>query len=294
MSNEALGTEHQKPNDEPKSGTVLGIDVGWNPNKSTTGLCLIEWTNREIYLFSSEVGVHDRQEQLNQLIQGRRLLAVGIDGPLTPELEITKQYRGAEALLSRGKFQHRGKPDPTNGGNGPELHKQATILAKLTINSQDVGLAAYPFKIHEKAVAEAFPNAFLTVLHPDKGFPLKSEVPRRWTDTLFPLLHPKIEELLVFLLPQRKISFNLRDIQSHEGIAALICALTALCVTFGRCIAVGDRKLGYIVLPPLEFWGESVGSINLWARDELRNNLPGVRRQFNDVVLYRDNESWIP
>ena len=294
MSNEPLGTVHQKPNGEAESGAVLGIDVGWSPKKSTTGLCLIEWTNRETNLFCSEVGVDDRQEKLSQLIQGRRLLAVGIDGPLIPKLKTTKQYRSAEALLSRGKFRYRGKPGPTNGGSGPELHKQATILAKLTLRTQDVGLAAYHFKIHEKAVVEAFPNAFLAVLHPDDGFPLRPEVPRRWTDTLFPRLHQKIEELLVFLLPQHKTSFNLRDIHSHEGIASFICALTALCVTFGRCIAVGDRELGYVVLPPLEYWGKCTRGSHLWASDTLRNNLASVRSRFNDVALYRDNKPWVP
>ncbi len=283
-----------KPDDAGDSGAVLGIDVGWSPKKSTTGLCLIEWANRKINLCCSEARVDDRQEKLDQLIRGRRLLAVGIDGPLIPKLETTKRYRAAEALLSRGKFQLRGKPGPTNGGSGPELHKQATILAKLTLSTQDVGLAAYPYKVHEKAVVEAFPNAFLAVLHPDNTFPLKPEVPRRWTDTLFPRLHQKIGELLGFLLSQHKASFSLGDIQSHEGIASVICALTALCVVFGRCIAVGDRGLGYVVLPPLEFWGESTGSSHQWARDTLRNNLPGVRSQFNDVVLYRDNKPWTP
>jgi len=101
-------------------------------------------------------------------------------------------------------------------------------------------------------------------------------------------------QLLGSLLPQREPGFRMDDIQGHEGIASFVCALTALCVVAGRCIVVGDRRLGYIVLPPVEFWGESVGSSGKWARDALRNNLTGVRRRFNNVALYRDNNPWTP
>jgi len=277
-------------------GAVLGIDVGWSKKKATTGLCLIEWANWEVSLECSEArgDENDRRNKLDQLIRGRKLLAVGIDGPLNPELATVKEHRAADALLSRGRFQRRGKAGPTNGGSGPKLHSQATQLAKLIIDTQNVGSATYPYKIHDKAIVEAFPNAFLAVLHPDEGFPSKPEVPRRWTDTLFPRLRQEIGELLEFLLSQYKISFSLDDIQRHEGIASFLCALTALCVVVSRCVAVGDRRLGYIILPPLEFWGKSMGGNDQWARGALRDNLPGVRRQFKEVVLYSDNEAWTP
>lgn len=294
--NEPPEKVHRESGAEAERSAVLGIDVGWSAKKPTTGLCLVEWTNREISLHCCEAGVDndDRQKKLDRLIRGRRLLAVGIDGPLIPKLETANRYRAAEALLSRGRFQRRGKPGPTNGGSGPDLHKHATKLAKLVVNTQDLGPAAYPHRIHEKAVVEAFPNAFLAVLHPDKGFPGKPKAHRRWTDTLFPRLKPQIWELLGSLLPQHNPSFSLDDIQGHERIAAFLCALTAVCIVVGRCVAVGDGRLGYIVLPPLEFWGESMGGSGKWARDTLRDNWTGVRCRFNDVALYKDNEPWTP
>jgi len=281
---------------DTEHGAVLGIDVGWSTKKPTTGLCLIEWANWEISLrcCKARADEDDCHTKLNQLVQGRRLLAVGIDGPLIPKLESVNEYRPVEALLSRSKFQRRGKPGPTNGGNGQELHKQATQLAKLVVNTQNVDPATYHYKIHKKAVVEAFPNAFLAVLHPDKGFPSKPKTSRNWTDILFPLVKQELWQLLKVLLPQNKPNFSLGDIQGHEEIAAFLCALTALCAATAQGVAVGDQRLGYITLPPLELWGESVGGDDKWASEALRNNLASVRHQFNYVVLYKDNELWTP
>jgi predicted RNase H-like nuclease len=275
-------------------GTVLGIDVGWSPKKPTTGLCLIAWSNQRIDIRFCQAGTNkdDRLKKLNQLTEGRKLLCVGIDGSLIPKLGITTEYRAAEALLSRGKFQKRGRPGPTNGKLGQELHKQATELAKLAINTQDIAPATYPYKIHEKAVVEAFPNAFLAVLHPDKGFPSRLEVRRRWTDMLFPHLKYEIAQLLGTLLPQH--NFDLDHIKGHEAIASFLCALTALCVVFRRCVAIGDRSLGYIVLPPMEFWGASKTGGSKWAGDTLRDNWTSVRAKFKDTEIYKDNKPWTP
>ncbi|MCL0102629.1 DUF429 domain-containing protein [Dehalococcoidia bacterium] len=277
-------------------GAVLGVDVGWSEKKATTGLCLIEWTNLGVSLECCEArsDEDDRRDKLDRLIQGRKLLAVGIDGPLIPRLGIVKEYRAADAFLSRGRFQRRGKAGPTNGGSGPKLHNHATQLAKLIINTRNVGPATYPYRIHDKAVVEAFPNAFLSVLHPDEGFPTKPKVKRRWTDTLFPLVKQELWQLLRGLLPQHKACFSLDDIHGHEDRASFLCALTALCVAVARCVAVGNRRLGYIVLPPLEHWGASIAGNGKWARDTLRHNYTSVRDRFTDSDVYKDNELWRP
>ena len=275
-------------------GAVLGIDVGWSEKKATTGLCLIEWTNWEVSLGCCEArgDEDDRRNKLDRLIRGRKLLAVGIDGPLNPGLAIVEKYRAADALLSRGRFQRRGKAGPTNGGSGPKLHSQATQLAKLIINTQNVGSATYPYKIHDKAVVEAFPNAFLAVLHPDEGFPCKPKKKRRWTDTLYHPMVQQLRQLLEALLPEHRLRSKPEEIQHHEKRASFVCALTALCVAVGRCVAVGNPELGYIVLPPLDHWGASIAGNGKWARDALRNNYSSVRDRFTDTALYKDNELW--
>ena len=277
-------------------GAVLGIDVGWSKKKRTSGLCLIEWAHGVISqrCCNAAVDEDDRRKKLNGLTQGRKLLAVGIDGPLTPGLEITNAYRPTEALFSRGRFQRRGKPGPTNSGSGQHLHREATQWARLVLDTQDVSRATYPYKIHDKAIVEAFPNAFLAVLHRDEGFPSTRKANRRWTDTLFPLVKGKLWQLLEALLPHQKPSFRHRDIQGHEGIASFSCALTALCAVFAQCIAVGDTSLGYIVMPPLYLWGTSMGGSNKWARDALHDNYAGLWHPTSDIRFYKDNKLWTP
>ena len=279
-----------------KHGAVLGIDVGWSRRKPTSGLCLIEWTNGVISQRSCEAAFNedDRRKKLDGLTQRRKLLAVGIDGPLSPGSEITRQYRSVEALLSRGSFQRRGKPGPTNSKSGQRLHTEATRWARLVLDTQDISAATYPYKIHDKAIIEAFPNAFLAVLHPDEGFPPTAKANRRWTDTLFPLVKEELWKLLETLLPHQKPSFRYSDIHGHEEIASFLCALTSLCAVFARCIAVGDTSLGYIVLPPLELWGASARGRTKWAKETLHDNYVSVRHLFSGVRFYKDNKLWTP
>lgn len=277
-----------------KQGAVLGIDVGWSKKTATTGLCLLEWGGRGISQKSCRAGLakDERLSKLNDLVDRKKLLTVGIDGPLAPGLEIIVQYRAAEALLSRGKFQQRGKPGPTNGGSGPRLHEHATQMAKLVVNTQDIALATYPYKIHEKAIVEAFPNAFLAFLHHEKEFPAKPKFNRRWTDTLFSPVKEKLRRLFKYILPTCTLNFDLDEINGHEEIASFLCALAALCVLSNRCVVVGERRRGYIVLPPLELWGLATDGSGPWASHVLQENLVSVRRQseFDSAVIYKDNE----
>jgi predicted RNase H-like nuclease len=277
-------------------GAVLGIDVGWSRRKPTSGLCLIEWTNGVISQRSCEAAFDedDRREKLDGVTQRSKLLAVGIDGPLSSGLAINHQYRSAEALLSRGRFQQRGKPGPTNSKSGQSLHIEATRWARLVLDTQDVSAGTYPYKIHEKAIVEAFPNAFLAVLHPDEGFPTTAEANRHWTDTLFPLVTEKLWKLIETLLPHRRLSFHHGEIHGHEGIASFLCALTSLCTVSAKCIVVGDTTLGYIVLPPLELWGASAGGGTKWAEETLHDNYISVRHLFSSLRFYKDDKLCMP
>lgn len=255
------------------AGTVLGIDVGYSLTRKTTGFCALAWDESMIGWRCANAG-SDEAGRLNSLAQvlpngQRRVLAVGLDGPLRPELaEDITQYRSAESWLSGGSFQKRGKPGQTNAGSGRQLHQEATKLAHFALEQLEVEIATTPL-VHMRAVVEAFPNLFLGVLCDEAAYPARPTRHRKWTDTLYLLVQNKLADLLADLLPGRTIT-SAWHITDHEEIAALVCALTALCVVAGRYTAVGSPTDGYIILPPTSFWGSGRDNLLPWAERELQ------------------------
>ena len=121
----------------------LGIDVGYSKSRRTTGLCLITIDQTSLQWRCCNTGTEEseRWEDLRSLVpKGTSLAGVGIDGPLARDLKkVNDRYRSADALLSRGHFQRRGKPGPTNSPTGQDLHTHATKLAKLVISLWNEG-----------------------------------------------------------------------------------------------------------------------------------------------------------
>src|SRR5712691_8877806 len=284
-------------------GSVLGIDVGYSARRKTTGFCALSWDARTVRwrCENADVDTRNRHDTLRRLLPAaqRQLLAVAIDGPLLPGLHSTPRYRCAESLLSRGAFGKRGKPGPTNGARGKDLHKHATRLANLILRECRVGSAAHVPAIHERAIVEAFPNLFLGVLCDEADYPPAARRKRKWTDTLYtwrpgdPVIPRKLRSLLESLLPRREIGgeFGMKD---HEKIASFVCALTALCVAANRFVAVGSDDDGSIVLPPLEMWGRGTSASTPWAERELRVNLERVAEDFpgSGAAVYGNGERW--
>ncbi|MBX6324343.1 MAG: hypothetical protein IRY94_21230, partial [Rhodospirillaceae bacterium] len=60
----------------------------------------------------------------------------------------------------------------------------------------------------------------------------------------------RLGALVRALLPGRRIAPRLADIGDHDERAAVVCAVTALCVARGRYAAVGDAAHGFVALPP--------------------------------------------
>ena len=116
----------------------LGIDVGYSQRRPTTGLCLltIDQSILRWRCYNTGTKEHQRLKDLRSLVpKGTSLAGVGIDGPLVRDLKIVDRYRSADALLSRGSFQSRGKPGPTNSPTGRDLHAHATKLAMLVLRN---------------------------------------------------------------------------------------------------------------------------------------------------------------
>jgi hypothetical protein len=77
--------------------------------------------------------------------------------------------------------------------------------------------------------------------------------------------------LISDLLPNRRLVDIFEAVTNHDDRAAVVCALTSLCVVAGRYSSVGDRQ-GWIILPPWNFiqpWAWSLSSKTRKARVSL-------------------------
>jgi hypothetical protein len=219
----------------------------------------------------------ERRRDLDRLANGHLLLAVAIDGPLTRELQPVSRYRSAEALLSRGALQKRGKPGQTNSPVGQQLHLHATSLAKLVLEIASLAPAQHHEPIHERCVVEAFPNMFLAAGIAEADLPaLKRDASDRYWGAL--MARSRLEQLFTFLLPGRMLASDLATCTHHEDRAAVTCALSALSVVSKCHVAAGDACDGDIVLPPPAWWGPSSTCGLPWIERCLRANLLSVRQ----------------
>ena len=218
---------------------ALGIDVGYSKRRRSTGLCLLEVAPSSIRWRCVNTGTDESQrlKDICDLVpRGTRLLGVGIDGPLTPGLQIVPHYRSSDALLTRGVFAKRGKPGATSAPSGQHLHCHATLLAKLILRLEDEGcfsLAAstHPNPVHPSRILEVFPNAFLSVLLADVDF-CNRPLHRNASDVFWEVAvreEPYLESLFKALAPCREFETPLKSITDHDHRAALLCALAVLC-----------------------------------------------------------------
>lgn len=198
-------------------------------------------------------------------IADRPLLVTAFDGPLRADLETIDHYRLAEQMLTR-QFQPRiGKPGQSSSPVGRKLNDHANQCAKVILGTGKLRTAKHDHAIHKSAIVEAFPTSFLGMLVEEpENIPAlranRSDNFYRYLDQTGALLG-----LLHRLLPRRKLLTAFNTITNHDERAAVVCALTALCVAVGNYTAVGDDKDGWIVLPPRSF-------IKSWARVMLDDN----------------------
>lgn len=268
-----------------EKGAVLGIDVGFSEHRKTTYLCLLEWSDERVRLTFKKVGTNAQARTLaiNALFCApTRLAAVAIDGPLTRGLRRVPHYRAAEALLSRGVFQKRGKPGQTSSPTGQKLHQHATQFAKLVLGEAtkgqlSVARATHIEPIDEIAIVEAFPNQFLASLTDEDTLPVlhRDATDRYWEQFA---ACDGLSKLLAALLQNRHFECRLADIYDHEERAAAVCALTGLAVATELAVGVGDPEDGDIFLPPAELWGAARTGTRPWVEVALRENVAGLRK----------------
>lgn len=252
----------------PSKGSVLGVDVGWSTKRKSSAVCHLAWDEHTVNWQTCWFRAcdEDREQALRRAAGDRTLLAAAIDGPLRPGFSEIGCFRSAERLLSRGEIRRRvGKPGPANAPNGVKLNQQANLAARYVREHVRIERTKAAVRIDEHAIVEAFPTTFLGVMV-EEPEALKSSGKR--SDWYFAHLASEgaLDRILEGLLPGRKAAQSLAAVKDHDERAALICALTALCVVAEDYTAVGDDQNGWIILPSRSQFAD-------WAWTGLRENV---------------------
>jgi hypothetical protein len=156
-------------------------------------------------------------------------------------------------MLTRGFIDRGiGKPGQSNSHNGIKLNDQANLAARVVQSEVQIGKSRHKAKIADKAVVEAFPTTFLGLMIEE---PQKIQGKGALSDIFFEALtaNGKLEKLIGFLSPDQKLIQKFDNITNHDERAALVCAITALCVARKKYCAVGGGDNGWIILPPKKF-----------------------------------------
>jgi len=242
----------------PQCGAVLGGDVGWSEKHKTSAACCLQFHRDGVSLQTVRFTAKplDVAQSLSALIGRRPLLAAAFDGPFRCDLDQIGVYRKAEKVLTVRLAPHIGKPGQSNSGNGCKLNDAANAFVKMALRMGCIAEARYSAMVHPRAVAEAFPTSFLGVMLAE-GF---REPRRARSDSYFERLTTdprgdRLAGLVKSLLGGRPLRTSLQNFRNHDDRAAIVCAITALCVAARRYTAVGDDN-GYIILPPPVAAGE--------------------------------------
>lgn len=245
---------------------MLGLDVGFSPARRSSAVCRLAWDGAEVFwrLARFRALAEERDAALALVAGGVPLLAAALDGPLRAGLDVIGRYRPAERMLARRLGTRIGKPGQSSTPVGRALNAAANDCAHAVLRRCRLAPAAGEVRVHPRALAEAFPGAFLGVM-----LPMPEQVPARRadrSDAFFRHLSGSgaLTALLAHLLPGRHVPPP-DAVTDHDERAALACALTALCLAAGRFTAVGEARDGWIVLPPWAF-------IRPWAREALELN----------------------
>ncbi len=237
-----------------ESGAVIGIDVGCSPTRRSSAICGLTWSSATVSwdIARFRAAEPEREQVIAQLAAGPPILAAAFDGPIRRGIDIIGRYRTAERMLTRRLRPLIGKPGQSSAPVGKLLNLHANACVRHVVTHADLHPARHGVAIDEKALVEAFPSSFLGMMIADPARLAARRGDR--SDTFFQHLVAQgvLAALLAYCLPGRQLAQDLAAVVNHDDRAALVCALSALCVVKGDFVAVGDDD-GWIILPPKSF-----------------------------------------
>ena len=250
----------------PPGGAVLGVDVGFSPTRRSSAVCRLSWDEHGVgwAIRRFRALPEEREATILAVAGAGRLEAAAFDGPLQKGFTVIGRYRLAERMLTRRLGRRIGKPGQAHAPVGKSLNAAANDCVGVVLRDCDLAPATHVVRIDDRAVVEAFPSAFLGVMLPDPSVLAAVRADR--SDVFYRHLAElgALDGLLAHLLPGRGLAESLLGVTNHDDRAALVCALTALCVATGDYVAAGDGD-GWIVLPPRDFVAD-------WAWADLEAN----------------------
>jgi predicted RNase H-like nuclease len=250
----------------PSRGSVLGIDVGYSTMRRSSAVCRLDWTCTEVTwaIDRFRATEPERSKTISRIAGDGPISVAAFDGPLRSGLNEIGRYRLAERMLTMRFKDQIGKPGQSSAPVGKQLNASANHCARIVLNHAAVGAADHGVRIHEKAIVEAFPSAFLGVMLSEPAAHKVSRSSR--SDSYFEHLarSGRLRALVGHCLPGRQLKQEPDLVTNHDDRAALVCALTALCVLVSDFVAVGDED-GWIILPARSF-------IEPWAMTALKAN----------------------
>jgi predicted RNase H-like nuclease len=255
-----------------QTGAVLGIDVGFSSKRRSSAICRLDWDDQSVRwtIDRFRADTADRQRAIKGVAGGMLVAAAAFDGPLRRGFDRIDRYRIAERMLTRRLWSQIGKPGQSNSRMGKMLNDAANTCVDAVSTVCHIGPATHAIRIDGDAIVEAFPNAFLGVMIEDPT--CLSTLRGNRSDVYFEHLAGLLERILGHLLPGRKVASSIAKVTNHDDRAALVCALTALCVVASDFTAVGDNNDGWIILPPRAF-------VQNWAWRLLESNASEVETE---------------
>ena len=235
-------------------------------SRRSSAVCRLDWTECEIVWTNARFRAvePERTDTIAGVAGTAPLCAAAFDGPLRTGLDIIGRYRTADRMLTRRLGRLIGKPGQPSTPVGRLLNLHANLCVAAVLARCSLGPACHATPIHVTRHRRSVPELVPRRDDRDAGALAARRADR--SDVFFRHLAEAgtLHRLLGHLLPGRSVAQHAASVTNHDDRAALVCAMTALCIAARDFVAVGDDD-GWIILPPARF-------VQPWALDALKAN----------------------